>query len=89
MKGNFIVTILLFFVAMLASGIFAELIKHKLTKRTSRFIGVISFLIGAIFVMPTYKGTGIRQILFFTALIFFINFALMMFFPESKAASKK
>jgi sulfite exporter TauE/SafE len=88
MKENFLITILSFFVAMLASGLFAEFVKHKVKVKTSRILGIISFLIGAVFVMPTYKRTGISQIFYFTFLIFFINFAFMILLPE-KGISKK
>ncbi len=89
MEQNFLVTIILFFVAMLASGLFAEFVKRKFEKRNVILIGVASLLIGSAFAMPTYKGKGIQQVLFFTVLIFFINFALMLFFPGGGSLKKK
>ena len=89
MEQNFLVTIISFFVAMLASGLFAEFAKHKLKKRNTVLIGIVSLLIGGAFAMPTYRGKGMQQVLFFTILIFFINFALMLFFPEGGSPKRK
>ncbi len=85
MEQSFVLTILSFFAAMLASGLLAEFIKRKLSKGYVVPIGVLSFITGIGFVKPTRVEHGLNQVFYFTLLIFFINFAMMLFFPRGKA----
>ncbi len=84
MEQNFVLTILSFFAAMLASGLLAEFIKRKLSRGYAALIGILSLLIGLSFIKPVHAESGLNQILYFTLLIFFINLAMMLFFPRAK-----
>ncbi|MCD6427098.1 MAG: hypothetical protein J7L03_03215 [Caldisericaceae bacterium] len=82
MKENFIATILFFFFAMIASGLIGEKLKRTVSKKLRILSGAVSVVIGVILIMPVYRTTGIKQILIFSVLIFFLNFGFIILLPE-------
>lgn len=87
MKENFIATILFFFFAMIASGLIGEKLKRTVSKKSRILSGAVSVVIGIILIMPVYRATGIKQILIFSVLIFFLNFGFIILLPEKGAGN--
>ena len=84
METNFILAIVLFFVALVASGILGHYLKVKLPKKKKILIGSFSAAIGIALIFPTLRTNGNVQIVLTMFIVAFANFALILILPEKE-----
>jgi len=84
MEANFTLTIILFFTGLIISGISGHYIKKKLNKKKRIIIGILSIVIGLIFVLPTLRAKGNIQAAYIMGVVSLANFGMIILTPEKE-----
>lgn len=84
MKTSFILAIVLFFGALIATGILGHYLKLKLPKKKKVFISSFSAIIGIVLIFPTLRTSGNVQIVLVMCIVGLANFVLTLILEEKE-----